>query len=312
MRYEDKIPNITNDNEHEYWQEFKNTHSPYIREAFIFKYSPLVKYAANKIYVNMWSDKNIEFQDLIGFGTFGLIDAIDKYNPNIDIKFKTYATTKISRAIYDELIKLDCPSEYKRVIEYAEDDSDEITVIDRLKSHSNYEYFSEKEKIKDKILSTFKKLPREEKNLLILYYCYDITLKNIAKLLDVSESRISQLHTKAIKNIKKIIENIDILEPSLSRNTKPQKMTDIFIIPISQYNETMKNYIETSTAYLSDVWYVDDDYDEISVIDTLKSKTNHKYSTDMKYAKNKIADLLKNMPKKVTKSAIIMIQDKNR
>ena len=85
----DKIPNITNENEQNYWQEFKNTQSPYIREALIIKYSPLVKYVASKISVNMGSHKHIEFQDLLGFGSFGLIDAIDKYNPNDDIKFKT-------------------------------------------------------------------------------------------------------------------------------------------------------------------------------------------------------------------------------
>nr|WP_205676579.1 hypothetical protein [Brachyspira sp. G79] len=85
-------------------------------------------------------------------------------------------------------------------------------------------------------------------------------------------------------------------------------MTDISIIPISQYNETMKRYIETSTTYLSDVWYVDDDYDEISVIDTLKSKTNQEYFNDREYAKNKIISDLKKMPEKVTKAVIIIIQ----
>ena len=60
MRDKDKIPNITNDNEQEYWQEFKNTQSPYIREALIIKYSPLVKYEANRIYVNMSSHENME------------------------------------------------------------------------------------------------------------------------------------------------------------------------------------------------------------------------------------------------------------
>ncbi|ELV05577.1 hypothetical protein [Brachyspira hampsonii] len=48
-----KIPNITNDNKHEYWQEFENIQSPYIREVFILKYSPLVRYTADKISVNM-------------------------------------------------------------------------------------------------------------------------------------------------------------------------------------------------------------------------------------------------------------------
>ena len=258
-----KIPNITNDNEQEYWQEFKNTQSPYIREALIIKYSPLVKYVASKISVNMGSHKHIEFQDLVGFGSFGLMDAIDKYNPNRDIKFKTYAVTRIRGAIYDELRKLDYlprsirkdvkeiekareilearlsrnikPQEIadmlgipiskynetmKRYIEasptslsdvwYVGDDSDEISVIDTLKSNdkTNPEYLAEREDVKNKIVAALKKLPEKEKQVLILYYYDDLTLKEIGKVLEVSESRISQLHTKAIQQLRYSLSEI--------------------------------------------------------------------------------------------------------
>ena len=297
MRDKDKIPNITNDNEQEYWQEFKNTQSPYIREALIIKYSPLVKYEANRIYVNMSSHENMELQDLVGFGSFGLIDAINKYNPNEDIKFKTYALTQISNAIYDGLREIDYPPCSINDVWYAGDDSNDKT-----------EYVAERENTKNKIVDALKKLPEKEKQVIILYYYYDLTLKEVANILEVPESKISQLHTKAINDIKDLYKNGNILEPRLRRNIKPQEMTDIFIIPISKYNETMKRYIETSTTYLSDVWYVDDDYDEISVIDTLKSKTNHEYFTDMEYAKNKIIADLKKLPEKVTKAVIIIIQ----
>ncbi|WP_020006041.1 sigma-70 family RNA polymerase sigma factor [Brachyspira innocens] len=298
MRDKDKIPNITNDNEQEYWQEFKNTQSPYIREALINKYSPLVKYAADRIYVNMDTQENVELQDLFGFGAFGLMDAINKYNPNnVDINFKTYALDKISRAIYDGLRELDYLSDSMRDVWYAGDDSNDKT-----------EYVAERENTKNKIVDALKKLPEKEKQVIILYYYYDLTLKEVANILEVPESKISQLHTKAINDIKDLYKNGNILEPRLSRNIKPQEMTDIFIIPVSQYNETMKNYIETPTTYLSDVWYVDDDYDEISVIDTLKSKTNHEYFIDREYTKNKIIADLKKLPEKVTKAVIIIIK----
>ena len=262
----DKIPNITNENEQEYWLEFKKTLSPYIREALIIKYSPLVKYVASKISVNMGSHKHIEFQDLVGFGSFGLMDAIDKYNPNRDIKFKTYAVTRIRGAIYDELRKLDYlprsirkdvkeiekareilearlsrksrnikPQEIadmlgipiskynetmKRYIEasptslsdvwYVGDDSDEISVIDTLKSNdkTNPEYLAEREDVKNKIIAALKKLPEKEQQVLILYYYDDLTLKEIGKVLDVSESRISQLHTKAIQQLRYSLSEI--------------------------------------------------------------------------------------------------------
>ncbi|AEM21959.1 RNA polymerase sigma factor WhiG [Brachyspira intermedia PWS/A] len=107
MKDKDKIPNITNENEQEYWLEFKKTLSTNIKTAFIIKYSPLVKYVASKIYVNMEFHKRIEFQDLIGFASFALTDAIDKYNPNRDIKFKTYAIARIKDVIREELRRLD-------------------------------------------------------------------------------------------------------------------------------------------------------------------------------------------------------------
>ncbi|CRF33218.1 RNA polymerase sigma factor WhiG [Brachyspira suanatina] len=107
MKDKDKIPNITSENEQEYWLEFKKTLSPCIRTALIIKYSPLVKYVASKIYVNMEFYKHIEFQDLVGFVSFAFMDAIDKYNPNIDINFKTYAIARIKDIIRQELRRLD-------------------------------------------------------------------------------------------------------------------------------------------------------------------------------------------------------------
>ncbi len=107
MKDKYKIPNITNENEYEYWLKFKKSLSPNIRDAFIIKYSPLVKYVASKIYVNMEFHKRIEFQDLVGFGSFALMDAIDEYNPNRDIKFKTYAVGRIKDIIRQEIRRLD-------------------------------------------------------------------------------------------------------------------------------------------------------------------------------------------------------------
>ncbi|WP_240516455.1 sigma factor [Brachyspira sp. G79] len=155
----DKIPNITNENEDEYWKEFKNTQSTYIREALINKYSPLVKYAAGKISVNISSHKHIEFQDLLGFGSFGFMDTINKYNPNIGIKFETYALDKIRGIIYDELKKINYLSGFISDVAYVGDNSN-----DKI----NSEYLAEGENVKNKILDTLKKLPEKENK--YLYY----------------------------------------------------------------------------------------------------------------------------------------------
>ena len=91
--------------EEELWIEFKKTNSPALRDAFIRQYMPLVKYVAGKVSVGM--PGSVEFDDLVGFGQFGLLDAINKFDPEKNFKFKTYAVTRILGAIFDELRSID-------------------------------------------------------------------------------------------------------------------------------------------------------------------------------------------------------------
>ena len=98
---------ITNENEKEYWIEYKKTLSPQIKEALIKKYAPLVKNEANKIKANTKIVNIIDFVDFESFGFLGLSDAVDGYDPNQEVTFKTYASVKIQEAIYDELRKID-------------------------------------------------------------------------------------------------------------------------------------------------------------------------------------------------------------
>ena len=98
---------ITNENEKEYWIEYKKTLYPQIKEALIKKYAPLVKNEANKIKANTKIVNIIDFVDFESFGFLGLSDAVDGYDPNQEVTFKTYASVKIQEAIYDELRKID-------------------------------------------------------------------------------------------------------------------------------------------------------------------------------------------------------------
>src|SRR5574344_2113881 len=91
--------------EDELWLENKKTKSPALRDKFIRQYMPLVKYVAGKISIGMPS--SVEFDDLVGFGQFGLLDAINKFDSEKNVKFKTYAVTRIRGAIFDELRQLD-------------------------------------------------------------------------------------------------------------------------------------------------------------------------------------------------------------
>jgi len=87
------------------WVEYKATDDPKLRDALIVHYSPLVKFVAGRVGVGL--PRNVEQSDLISYGMFGLIDAIDKFEPERNIKFETYAVNRIKGAILDELRALD-------------------------------------------------------------------------------------------------------------------------------------------------------------------------------------------------------------
>lgn len=247
--------------EDELWLEYKKTRNPAIRDFFIKQYAPLVKYVAGKVAVGMPS--NVEFDDLVGFGVFGLIDAIDKFEPDKNVKFKTYAVTRIRGSIFDELRSMDwVPRSVRqktREIEstvvqlesrlgrtasdseiaealgmtdvefqhtlfkisgtsimslndvwYSGDDSERISIGDSIESPSslNPDVIVEREEIKRVIVQAINELPEKEKLVLVLYYYEDLTLKEIGQVLHVTESRVSQLHTKANLRLHAKLTNI--------------------------------------------------------------------------------------------------------
>ena len=100
---------ITDENEQEYWIEYKKTLSPQIKEAFVVKYNNLVEYASNRIYLKNKYRRDIKLKDLARYGSFGLLNAIDEYEPDIDIKFKNYALIGIMAYIYEEMWKIKTP-----------------------------------------------------------------------------------------------------------------------------------------------------------------------------------------------------------
>ena len=226
-----------------------------LRDFFVMKYSPLVKYVAGK--VSMGMPQSIEFDDLVSYGTFGLIDAISKYDPDRGIKFKTYAMTRVRGAIFDELRSIDwiprsirqaakkieqaiaeLENKLGRTVEdddiahelgisldefqttlnkvsgtsmlslndiwFLGDDSDELSILETLEAPDNMnpDVLIEKEEIKEFIVDAIKKLPDKERKVIVLYYYEDLTLKEIGQVLEVTESRVSQLHTKAIMRLR--------------------------------------------------------------------------------------------------------------
>ena len=87
------------------WDAYKKKPTQELREQIIIEYAPLVKVVAGRM--NMYLGKNVEFDDLCGYGVFGLIDAIDRFDMEQGVKFETYASLRIRGAILDQIRKMD-------------------------------------------------------------------------------------------------------------------------------------------------------------------------------------------------------------
>ena len=247
--------------EDELWLEYKKTRSPQLRDKFIRQYMPLVKYVAGKLAVGM--PGSVEFDDLVGFGQFGLLDAIEKFDPGKNVKFKTYAVTRIRGAIFDELRQLDwvprsvrqksreiedtivdlesklgrtatdaeiaekmgvSEAEYQQTVMkvsgtsvlslndvwYSGNDNDHMSIGDSIESPSslNPDVIVEREEIRKVTVEAINELPEKEKMVIVLYYHEDLTFKEIGQVLEVSESRISQLHTRANLRLRAKLTNL--------------------------------------------------------------------------------------------------------
>ena len=88
------------------WQQYSKTHDTELRDELILEYAQLVKLVAGRL--SMYLGYNVEYDDLVGYGIFGLIDAIDKYDYGKNVKFETYASLRIRGAILDQIRKMDC------------------------------------------------------------------------------------------------------------------------------------------------------------------------------------------------------------
>jgi RNA polymerase sigma factor for flagellar operon FliA len=236
----------------EAWGEYKLDGSPAARDRLILHYSPLVKYVAGRVAVGL--PANIDQADLISYGIFGLIDAIDKYDAERGIKFETYAISRIRGAIIDELRAIDwvprsvrakarnvekaytsLENKLKRPPSDAEiaeemgvttdelnriytqlssvslialdelmnvdgERGDKLSLVETLedtKMQSPMDIF-ESEEMKNILTDSINRLPEREKVVITLYYYEGLTLAEIGQVLGVTESRICQMHTKAV------------------------------------------------------------------------------------------------------------------
>ena len=234
------------------WSEYQKKPTPEIREQLILAYAQLVKLVAGRL--SMYLGHNVEYDDLVSYGIFGLIDAIDKFDMTKNVKFETYASLRIRGAILDQIRKMDwiprTVRQRQRKIDEAmkqvemrtgkaatdeeiaielgvsedelvnwqsqlkvtnvvslnefEEQGQEPTVeIASQNRFSQPEAVVEEEELKVKLVEALGLLTEKERRVIELYYYEDLTLKEISLVLEVSESRVSQLHTKALLKMRK-------------------------------------------------------------------------------------------------------------
>jgi RNA polymerase sigma factor FliA len=245
------------------WHEYRQTGDRALRDRLILTYAPLVKFVAGRLGATLPS--HVDEQDLVSYGLLGLIGAIERFDPDREIKFETYAIARIKGAIIDELRSLDwvprsvrtrarqierAIAELERTLMRAPTDDeiaqkvgisgeeleeslteisrtsiaaldelwspsaggDQVSLIDTIEDQSgpNPEVTLEQTELKEALGEAISRLPEREKLVVTLYYYEELTLREIGEVLGVTESRVSQLHTKAVLRLKARLSGVSV------------------------------------------------------------------------------------------------------
>jgi RNA polymerase sigma factor FliA len=238
------------------WRRYKSNGDQRARERLVVAYSPLVKYVAGRMATGL--PAHVEEADLISYGLVGLINAIERFDLSREIRFETYAITRVRGAILDELRALDwVPRSVRaraREIERAhakleaklhrvptdeeiageiglsvdelndallaianssvtaldelwavsDASGDSVSLLDTLpdQNAADPEQVVDANELKDRIADAISRLPEREKLVIALYYYENLMLREIGEILGVTESRVSQLHTKAVLRLR--------------------------------------------------------------------------------------------------------------
>jgi RNA polymerase sigma factor for flagellar operon FliA len=254
---------VTGENTQGLWLEYRRTNDQALRDRLIVNYAPLVKYVAGRLGSGL--PAHVEEGDLVSYGLLGLIGAIERFDPTRDIKFETYALSRIKGAIIDELRALDwvprsvrsrareieraigeieaktgrapTDEEIAKKVGITEDElaeslsdigrssiaaldelwsvsgeGDQVSLLDTLEDTTGAKPADALDEVETKelIADAISRLPEREKLVVTLYYYEELTLREIGEVLGVTESRVSQLHTKAILRLQSRISGATV------------------------------------------------------------------------------------------------------
>jgi RNA polymerase sigma factor FliA len=242
----------------ELWRRYKDEGDERARERLVVAYSPLVKFIAGRMASGLPS--HVEEADLISYGLLGLIGAIERFDPDREIKFETFAVARVKGAIIDELRSLDwvprsvrarardvekAHAELEAELQRAPTDAEmaarlkigidefddallqianssvlalddlwtfadpeggggQISVLDTIQDPGavDPEIEAQASELKDRLADAIESLSERERLVVALYYYENLTLREIGEVLGVTESRVSQLHTKAVLGLR--------------------------------------------------------------------------------------------------------------
>jgi RNA polymerase sigma factor for flagellar operon FliA len=243
------------------WDRYVVDRAPELRDRLILHYAPLVKYVAGRVGSGL--PAHVEQADLVSYGTFGLIDAITRFEPAREVKFESYAMSRIRGAIIDELRNTDwiprsvrmkarqfertvatLEAQFQRtptdeeVADAMEMDVEDVRkflgqlslvnvvaldelltdedgggaprLVDTLQDSSalDPQAMAEHGEARQMLARAVEQLPDREKVVVSLYYFEGLTLADIGRVLGVTESRICQLHTKAVLHLRTKLADI--------------------------------------------------------------------------------------------------------
>jgi len=233
------------ENRERLWRAYAETRDAALKEEITLEYTPLIKMVAAKLSVHI--GMHVEYEDMLGYGVFGLIDAIEKFDVAKGVKFETYASLRIRGAIIDGIRKLDwvprALRQRSKQLEraYAEletalgrEPTDAelaarmgmqktealmqgasvaslVSLDDYLEQnhemplygmargmHETPEGAYDRQEVKAALAEAIERLSEKERRVVTLYYFEELTLKEIGRIMGVSESRVSQIRSKAM------------------------------------------------------------------------------------------------------------------
>ncbi|MBS3977615.1 MAG: sigma-70 family RNA polymerase sigma factor [Syntrophomonadaceae bacterium] len=223
------------------WLQYRRSKDEEARQQLLIHYLHLVKLAAGRLYVKM--PVHLDREDLASFGVFGLLDALEKFDPARGVKFETYAYQRIRGAIIDELraahwAPRSAADRWRRLAEVSAEEAEALSPDETIASQVGFLstvslekfFFDDQEGLRHadlvadpaspnpeaiyeerELLADLTKavalLPDKDRLVLSLYYYEGLTLKEIGQVLEVSESRVCQLHARALLRLRQLLQD---------------------------------------------------------------------------------------------------------